>query len=393
MLRGTFAFLALVAFAVVAAEIRAALARRGWRAPAMEGVSFLAVGVALGGHGLGLFPEDLLANLRVVVLFGLAWIGLVFGVQADFRVIRRLGPRPRWIGMLTPLLIGLPVALGAALWGLSAEISLALAAMAMASSPKQLESLVRGRAVEDRGGIRLLKLEMAFAGIPAVALFAVAAALASPLTNASAHRVAATDLILVFLGVGILVGYALVVLVRGVHESVQLLTLALGGMCVVAGATAVLGVSALPAAACAGAVVVNRTVFPHRFLRVAHSLERPVLVALLVLVGASWFGGSISISVFVLLTVVRMAAAWGAGWFLALASPSSAAGTGPSNYGIGLISQGELALGLLVAVVSFFPVVDGILEAVVAALIVNNVVCGLWLRRRLLSATDRTKVS
>lgn len=383
MLRGTFAFLTLVACAVVVAELRSAFARRGWRAPAAEGVSFLAVGVALGGHGLGLFPDDLLAGFRVVVLFGLAWIGLVFGVQADFRIIRRLPRIPRRIGVVTPLLIGGPVAVGALLWGLSIEGALSIAAIAMASSPNQLEHYVRGRAIDDRIGIRLLKLEMAFAGIPAVAVFAVAASIASPLTSARGGVVDVPEMVLVFLGVGVLVGYALVVLVRGVREHVQLLTLAIGGMCVVAGATAVMGVSALPAAACAGAVVVNRTVFPNRILRVAHSLERPMLVALLVLVGASWSGGAFSVRVFILLTAVRMVAALGAGRFLGLASPPTASGNKRGALGIGLLSQGELALGLLVAVITFFPVVEGVLEAAVAALVVNNVACGAWMRRRL----------
>ena len=85
MLRGTVAFLVLVAFAVVGTELREALSRRGLRAPALEGVFFLAVGFALGGRGLGLFPEDVLANLRVVVLFGLGWIGLVFGIPIATR--------------------------------------------------------------------------------------------------------------------------------------------------------------------------------------------------------------------------------------------------------------------------------------------------------------------
>lgn len=355
----------------------------------MEGVSFLAVGVALGGHGLGLFPDHLLANLRVVVLFGLAWIGLVFGVQADLRIMLRLPRRSRWVGLSTPLVIGGVVAVGAVVSGLALDLSLAVAAIAMASSPNQLDHLVRGRTVDDHHGVRLLKLEMAFAGIPAVIVFAVAASIASPLTAGMGGLVGAVEMILILVGLGVLVGYALVVLVRGVKEQVQLLTLAAGGMCVIAGATAVLGVSALPVAACAGAIVVNRTVFPHRMLRVAHSLERPMLVALLVLVGASWFGGAFSIRVFLLLTVVRLAGALAAGNLLAAATPDPASVRSKMALGFGLISQGELALGLLVAVISFFSFVDGVLEAVVAALIVNNVVCGFWMRRRLLSRAQR----
>ena len=118
MLRGTLAFLVLVACAVVGAELRSVLARRGVRAPGIEGMGFLAVGFLLGGRALGLFPDDLVAALRVVVLFGLAWIGLVFGLQAELRIIRRLAPWHRWLGGLTPVAIGLPVAVAGVLAGI-----------------------------------------------------------------------------------------------------------------------------------------------------------------------------------------------------------------------------------------------------------------------------------
>jgi hypothetical protein len=381
MLRETLAFLVLVAFAVFGAELRSALARRGLRQPAMEGISFLAVGLALGSRGFGLFPDDLLVSMRVVVLFGLAWIGLVFGVQVELGIIRRLVPWQRWVGWLTPIAMGFPVVLGALMTGLSPALSLGLGAVAMAASPSPLEGLARGRSVRDRLAVRLLKLVMAFAGLPAVILFAVAAALASPLAEAGGGGIPAWQLVIVTAAVGVLVGYALVVLVRGVREHIRLLTLAGGSMCLVAGATAVLGLSALPAAACAGAVLVNRSVFPGRVLRVAHSLERPMLVALLVLVGASWKGASFSLITFVLLTVVRTIAAWVAGEVLQRIARRRRVVSRTPGLGLGLLPQGELALGLLVAIVSFFPNTTGILEAVVAAIVVNNLIGGWWLRR------------
>jgi hypothetical protein len=391
MLRGSIAFLVLVAFAVLGAELRSMLARRGWREPTMEGISFLIVGLALGGRGLGLFPEDLLATLRVVVLFGLAWIGLVFGVQIELRIIRRLAPWHRWVGWLTPIALGLPVSVAALSGGLPVPLALGLGAVAMAISPSALEGLARGQVLGDRRTVRLLKLVMAFSGLPAVALFAVATALASPLVVAAGGSFPSWKLVAVTVAIGFLVGYALVVLVRGVQEHMQLLTLTGGAMCLVAGATAVLGLGALPAAACAGAVVVNRSVFPHRMLRVVHSLERPMLVALLVLVGASWTGAAFSVEVFVLLTVVRMAAAWFAGEILSRVARSRQAATRTKGLGLGLLPQGELALGLLVAIVVFFPETGGILEAVVASIIVNNLIGGWWLRHQLVTIAERKR--
>ena len=383
MLRGTVAFLALVACAVLGAELRSALARRGVRAPGMEGLSFLAVGFLLGGRALGLFPDDLVAALRVVVLFGLAWIGLVFGLQAEWRIIRRLAPWHRWVGGLTPVAVGLPVVVAGMVLGLSPALTLGLGSVAMASSPSALEGLARGRRATDRGTIRMLKLVMAFAGIPAVVVFAMATALASPLAAENSGGLAAYELVVFTVAIGTVVGYAVVVLIRGVADHMQLLTLAVGSMCFAAGATAVLGLNPLPAAAIAGAVVVNRCVFPHRMLRVAHSLERPILVALLVLVGASWSTAAFSAEVFAVMTVVRMAAALAAGAGLTRFARARGEVLLTGGVGWGLVPQGELALGLTVAVVSFFPATEGVLEAVVAAVLVSNIAGGWWMRRRL----------
>jgi hypothetical protein len=352
----------------------------------MEGISFLAVGFALGDSGLGLFPQDLLSSMRVVVLFGLAWIGFVFGVQMELRIIRRLAPWHRWMGWLTPVAMGLPVVAGALIAGCDPALALGLGAIAMAASPSPLEGMSRGRQVGDRHAVRILKLVMAFAGLPAVCVFAVATALASPLARTYGGVVPSWQLVMVTLAVGALVGYALVVLTRGVQEHIDLLTLAAGSMCLVAGATAVLGLSALPAAACSGAVLVNRSVFPHRMLRVAHSLERPMLVALLVLVGASWKGASFSLTTFVLLSGVRAGAAVIAGAVLQSSARKRRVVSRTPGLGFGLLPQGELALGLLVAIVSFFPDTTGVLEAVVAAIVVNNVIGGWWMRRQLVTA-------
>ena len=381
MLRGTLAFLVLVACAVAGAELRQALARRGLRAPAMEGLSFLLLGLLLGGRALGLFAEDLLDSLRVVVLFGLAWLGLVFGVQMELRVIRRLAPWLRLAGLLVPMGMGAAAVAAGSAFGFEPAIALGLGALAMASSPSSLEGLARGRAVGDRDALRLVKVMMAFSGVPAVCAVLVAAALASPLAVRGAAGIPAFHLAVLTVGVGVLVGYAVVALVRGVGRQIEILTLLMGGMCLVAGGAAVLGLNPLPAAACAGAILVNRTVFPHRVLRAAHSLERPTLVALLVLVGASWSEAAFSVPVFAIMTVVRTAAAVCAGAVLGRAAQRRGLAPRVRSLGLGLLPQGELALGLLVAVLGFARTPAGVLEAVVAAMVVNNLLGGWWMRR------------
>lgn len=111
-----------------------------------------------------------------------------------------------------------------------------------------------------------------------------------------------------------------------------------------------------------------------------------MLVALLVLVGASWGGAQFALPVFLLLTAVRMAGAVAAGVFAGWVAHSPKVIRRRRGLGWGLLPQGELALGLLVAIVSASPSQPGTLEAVLAALVVNNLVGGWWMRRRLTSA-------
>jgi hypothetical protein len=253
----------------------------------------------------------------------------------------------------------------------------------MAGSPGTVESLTRGRTPVDRSAHRLVKLVTAYSGLPAVTVFAVAAAAASPVP--AAGELTTWELLAFAVGVGVLVGYLSVVLVRGLTDNLRILTLLTGTMSGLAGAMALVGTSGLPAAACAGAVMINRGTFPHRMLRVAHSLERPILVSLLVLVGASWSGVAFSWPVFWLMVAGRPLGALLGGALLVRTARMQGVAIKSRLIGCGLLPQGELALGLVVAFVGFVAQTDGLLEAVVAALVVHQLIGQWWLRRQLIS--------
>jgi hypothetical protein len=392
MLRGTLAFLALVAFAVAGNELRKALLRRGLRAPAIEGPLFLAVGFALGDHALGLFPPDLLGNLHAVTLLGLAWIGLVFGLQIDINIMRRLRPWHRRVGVLVLLVIGAMVMLLGLLLGISVTVMIGLCAIAMVASPVTIDVLARVRLPADRAAMRLLKLVMAFSGLPAVVIFAVAAPLWHPaMTIHGAGLLARWHYLVGYIleiGIGVILGYALITFTRGVSDRFQLLTIIAGILSALAGATAVLGISPLPAAVVAGALVTNRCIFPHRILKVAHSFEIPVVIALLVVVGASWRGVHFSWPVFALMVIGRLAGLIAGGAVLEQIARKHQVKLAVPLIGCGLLSQGELAIGLLVAMIGATELA-GVLEAVVAAMVVNQLAGQWWLRRHLLCHPSR----
>ncbi|MCD4749180.1 MAG: hypothetical protein K8R59_07390 [Thermoanaerobaculales bacterium] len=387
MLHGPLTFVLLVAFAVFGSQLQRTLALRGLRIPAFDGPIWILLGVVLGGSVAGVFPEDVLAVLHAVVLMGLAWIGLVFGMQIDRTVIRRLQPWHRTIGFFLPIGVGAILAGVAFGLGLKPIMAFGLAAIGMVSSGESLDAISRSRPPADRSAARLLRMLAAFSGIPAMAVFGMASVVWCPVSIMSGGRVPGWHLLLGLTGVGVITGYALMVLIRGLSDGLQLLTVIAGITTLIAGSAAVLGISPLPAAAVAGAVVINRCVFPHRLLKAAHTIERPLLVAMLVLVGASLTGLAFSWRVFLILTVVRFVSMVSAGAVLSHSAQRQDVGLTTSFLGIGLVGQGPLALGIAVALAGILSRSPGMLEATAAAIVVNQVVAEAWLRRSLFPPT------
>jgi hypothetical protein len=189
--------------------------------------------------------------------------------------------------------------------------------------------------------------------------------------------------------VGALCGWTLVVLVRGVADRVRLLGLLFGIAAVLAGAAAVLGIGALPAAAVAGAVLANRAMLPHRILKVAHALDAPLLVALLVLVGASWTEAAFSWPTLAVLVVARAAGLMVAGRVLAAVAQQHGVALAAQRPWCGLLAQGELALGFSLVLVGTVVDDPGVLAAAVTALLVNHGLAALWTRRELFPTVSR----
>lgn len=387
MLRAPLALVLVVGFSLLGTEVQRRLQARGIRLPAIEGVFWILMGFSLGSRGLGLLPSDILAKLHPVVLLALAWVGLAFGMQVEFRVLRRLEPWHRRLGLSFPLLTGLLVALVCLKISSKMLPAFGLGAVAMLSAPESLEALSRARKPASRAAIRLLRLLTAFSGIPAVLSFGVASVLFSPLSTVVGGDLSWTSLLLEVGGIGLVAGYAILVMVRGVSDHISIMTILIGVAALVAGATSTIGISPLPAAALTGAIVINRCIFPHRILRAVHLFERPLLIALMVLVGAALKGLAFSWWVFLVLAFLRPAALVAQARLLGRLMTRRGLPPGTKGLGFGLLPQGALSIALIIALMSLIDPIRGFLEAAAAALVVNQLMGEIWLRRFLFPRT------
>ncbi len=369
MLRGGLALLLLVGVLLLAEGARR---RLGPRALTVEGLSLLALGVLLGPGATGLLPADLAVALHPVTLLALAWIGLLFGLQIDLRVIRVLRPWHVASGLLLPLAPGAAAAVALATAGAPTAVAVAVGALAAVASPRPLDHLLRRAAPMDRSAVRLLRVVMAFSGIPALVAFSIAAGAPGGWRGPVLAAL-----------VGVVAGYTALVLAGPLRTEIELVTVLLAVMALAAGVAAALGRTPLLPAAVAGTVLVNRIPFPHRLLRVASSVEWPLWAALLVLVGASWRPEAFAWGAFVALTGVRAGAWLAAGGLLAAVASRRGVPVRTRALGLGFLPMGPLAVGLLVAGVERGVVGPGQLEAAVAAVVCNHLAGRWWAGRRL----------
>jgi len=386
VLKGTLAFVLLLILALAGADLKRRWSRGRRRLPGFEGFVTVLVGALLGNAGLGLFPADLTAALRPVVLLGLAWIGLLVGLQFDVRLLRWIQPWQRWMGFLVPFGAG-SIAGGAALAvGCGLHGSILLAAVAMISSPRLIGVFLRSGPPADRSAMRLIRLVTALASTPALIVYGVGMTLmvpaGGPLGRAAESVVGA--------GLAVVLGYATIILLRREHEEIHVLALLLGIVALLAGAATMIRTEPMLTAAIAGAIISNRGHLAHRALRAAHAIETPMLTAILVLLGAWWLPRVPSLAVCAVLVGIRGAAMVAGGGAMAAVARGHGVRLRTRLLGMGLLPQGPLALALLVGGAVAGGVDAAFAGGIFTALVINHAIGGAWMHGVLFRRATRS---
>lgn len=255
---------------------------------------YLVLGLAVGGEGLGLLDGKLLRNLEPVQEMALGWIGLLFGLQLGYRPLSRF---PALFHRTVLFESTFTMALtGAALWFVlkgagggsgsgHREALLALAVLSGVSSPTAtaLAALAGGRARH-----RLARLAHYVTSLDPLApllVFTLGAGYFHPLGGgvpAALHWPAASLLL------GLALGLLFNSFARHRHEERELTMLIIAFTVFAGGVATYLHLSSLFICVVMGTVLANLLPASEKIFRVLSSREKPILVLLLVLTGASW---------------------------------------------------------------------------------------------------------
>ena len=294
MLRVVLGLACALVLAVLAAHpaLRRIERRLGLTVLLSSGVPFLAMGVVFRLPAVGVLTDEVVADLRPALEFGLGWLGFVVGMQFDVRELDQL-PEKSGAVVLAESAIPLGLTAGAcalALFGLGSEWSLrdalVLGACAAPASPIAAVALARSSGSLPASIVARVTVLNDVAG---VAVLGLVCAFFRPTDELSAWKLPHVAWLFVTLGMGGVLGILTYVLVRsakGLSEEVAYL---LGAVALSAGMAGYLAISPLVACAIAGALLTN---LPHERMTELRAsilqLERPLYLIFLLVAGALW---------------------------------------------------------------------------------------------------------
>ncbi len=368
----------------------------------VTGAHFLFIGFLLGPV-IGLLSRDVIYEFYPLLALGIAWVGLLFGLQLEVQQIKRF-PRSLTLAALVQAGIAFLVFYVLALFAVlpffnvdesTQAVLLAAAATACVSSPLGVSTVavnIRGRTSE------LLLYFSSLDGIVGIIALQLIFALYHPLRSTGLNVAAGAEWIVIAVAVAAVFAIFLLWLTRPKPDSDELMLFLLGSALFLGGASLYLGVSTLFVAMIAGAVIANLSPLRRRIFSTLREWEKPIYVILLLLLGAlvdvrSWVVLPLAIGYTVVRLVAKLAGAWVAARAI---RPLIEV---PDTLGLGLITQGGMSLALALAIVLAYGGLDGastelvnFTSAVVIGVVLSELI-GPFLTRHLLDSAGELQGS
>lgn len=276
-------------------RVRAIEQRLGLTVLVTSGLPFLLLGVFFAFPGVDILSPKVLTDLRPLFEFGLGWMGFVIGTQLDIRRIERLPealstllaiqvliPAVLTVGVCLPTLRLLGITSGD---GLVRDLLL-LAGCAATAAPVAARLLTPANG---RASAELLEEVVALDAVAALAALGAVSIWLRPEETATNWSLPPLALLVLLLGLGALLGVLAHAILRSASGDGEETALLLGTVALSAGFAEYLALSGPVVCAIAGAVLTNLPLASRSaFMGMLRGIERPLYLAFLVIVGASW---------------------------------------------------------------------------------------------------------
>ena len=356
----------------------------------LTGIEYLLVGFLLGGAVLDVLDAATLDGLYPFMGMGLSWIGMLFGVQWEFRRLSHIPGRVFGVALVQSLITLVVVAvpfllLFHNLYARETELlvigAVTLAAAASGTASSGLTLFARNTPAPARPLMRLLTNVSNIDDLVGLTAFGLISCLAVLHAGGSTYT-----WIGVSAGLGLTVGLLVVALTANRLKDDEMLLVVMGAITFSGGLSLYLSLSPLLVNLIAGVIVANlargraragiRTVL----LRGEHS----IYIIFLILVGAGWRIESVWLLALVPVYVLVRTLGKTLGGFVSvrLFLPGSRA---LSGLGLGLLSHGGMAVAIVVNLhqIHRSEVTDAVISVVLLGIIASELIAPASTRRLL----------
>ena len=347
----------------------------------LTGTEYIFLGFFLGSQGLNILDEATLKKLEPFFLFGLSWIGFLFGLQFE---IKRLRVLPRLYFTITAIQSFIVfVMVSFAVWcslnffallpeNLILLASITLGSAASCTAQSAIAIVNHNFRIKNKGLLGLMRYISSVDGLFALLFFALALCVLTFGGLADIGFLKSAGWLAVSIVLGVLPALVLILLSRTRFTPQEYMVFLIGVIMFCGGLAERLHYSSLVAGLVCGVVTANFC--PHRLraLSIVVHGEKSIYIALLILLGAGWYfmaGGALIVAaVYFFSRVIGKIA----GVFAAtrIFKPKYDV---PSKLGLGLISEGGLAVAIIINVTLLYPALsDPLITIIILSVIVNE---------------------
>ena len=353
------------------------------------GTEFILVGLALGSQLMGILDEKALHSLTPLYTLCLGCVGLVFGIQLEFDKLKRLPWRYDLIVIIQAL-----VTMGVVffpcyllmryVFGSGGSVQLlgafVLAATASCTGLTTLALLSRDLRLRPSPFMELLRYISSLDAVVGLVGVGIAFALMHTQSPFGEHFGAGALAIGISLTIGIAAGFMLNLLTQFHCSEEELLLFVVGIILFAGGLAEYFKLSPLFVCLIAGILVANVRGARDRIFFILARLEHPFYVVMLILAGAVWHVDTPWIWAFAAMYLALRFVGKVAGGYLAVRTVGADI-RAPGRLGLGLMSQGGIAVAMVLSFNQVYPTGSGlVVTSVLSAVIVNELISPTLIR-------------
>ncbi len=387
-------FLAILALAGHRKSFVKVLPFRAGRVFFLTGTEFLLVGYLLGDSFLGILDATTLEQVRPFLIVGLGWIGLLAGIQLEWKALGMFGRTSYlWILLYGAAVL---VLVSAGLYGLfqiwfpdDPRLGLAVAVLAvtaLCTAQASIALWMQNVSKEKRSLGLILQFVSSVNDVVAIVLFGLLVGFFQPGEGGIGVPLLPLQKFLVSLLLGALMGLMLLMLFRTRLGEVDKILIVIGLVLFGGGMAYLLGISPLLLHLVAGMILANFSLKSEDAFQLLMRIERPLYLIFLMIAGAYLRIGSPVVVLLALAYALLRALSQGlaGGVFLRRAFPEAESRPHP-GLGWGLTSQAGLGVALAVhfhlwmAAPSSLPILNVTFSVLLLAILINELISPIGL--------------